>query len=248
MSKLEVRMGLLVLIIFFLFLGRSYLKENSKYGSSDGSYAVAKSFFAFQEALAKGDYESAWGLMANNARIKFGDNFDFFKTHYKNKQVKSDISDQDIKEIKFFTNDIATLVLADVFNSVYMSRENGMWKFSGKITSNIYYVNADIRRLAKAIDCYRDSYGDFPSALIHLIPNFIKELPIDFFNPKGNPYTYVNRGSYYEIYSFGPDMDNDKGLISYDIATGILSDGDIVYDSSSPSKVFKKHNRKSKKR
>lgn len=57
-------------------------------------------------------------------------------------------------------------------------------------------------------------------------------LPVDLFNDKEESYRYVKgQNENFIIYSFGPDSDDDSGIIEYDYNKGLLSNGDFIIKS-----------------
>ena len=114
-----------------------------------------------------------------------------------------------------------------------MAKEDGSWKFCGRVQSYVTHVTEDIQHLSRAIKRYSEKYGKYPHRLEELVPNFIKQLPLDFFNPDEKLYIYKPNKDSWLYYSFGPDVDDDGRLVGYDVYDGIVSNGDIIFDSSS---------------
>lgn len=66
--------------------------------------------------------------------------------------------------------------------------------------------------LELALHAYHREQGRFPSALNDLMPMYIASLPIDPFNPNGQPPRYQAKDDSYLLYSLGNNREDDGGL------------------------------------
>ncbi len=74
-----------------------------------------------------------------------------------------------------------------------------------------YRVIHGMTEVALALEAYRLENGTYPEALAELVPDYIPEVPLDYFITQ--PLTYRKTETGYLLYSFGPDMDDDGGKI-----------------------------------
>jgi hypothetical protein len=80
----------------------------------------------------------------------------------------------------------------------------------------------DLCRLALA-KRIRELEGSPIKSSAELVPDLFSADPIDHFS--GKPFRMDSTGRFF--YSLGPDMDDDRGLVRYDSANGVVSNGDI---------------------
>lgn len=113
----------------------------------------------------------------------------------------------------------------------YMIHEDGKWKV-GCFKLIFMHAKTDLERLNDAIVHYNEKKKRLPAELSVLTPEYIEELPSDLFNDKMEPYRYAKEvNGNYIIYSFGPDSDDDLGMVEYDYEKGLFNNGDIIIRS-----------------
>jgi hypothetical protein len=74
---------------------------------------------------------------------------------------------------------------------------------------SIMSVEATLTMLA--IEIFKRDHGQYPETLHELVPQYLPELPNDYFNP-GHSIQYVIYGDGYQLYSAGTDGDLDGGV------------------------------------
>lgn len=85
--------------------------------------------------------------------------------------------------------------------------------------------------LATAIKLYEVENNKFLSALNELAPKYLPEIPKDAFN-NFNPLKYEKKDSGWIIYSFGPDREDNSGILLFNEENMIKNKtGDIVFSS-----------------
>jgi hypothetical protein len=67
-------------------------------------------------------------------------------------------------------------------------------------------------RTKLALHCYYLEHGRFPPALTEVVPEYLEAVPSDPFGD--GPLVYRPRGDGYDLYSVGPDGDDDGGVIA----------------------------------
>ena len=80
-----------------------------------------------------------------------------------------------------------------------------------------------------AVRLYRLEHGDLPASLSDLVPSILKSVPIDPYS--GNPLIYRNLGQTYQLYSVGPDGDDDKLDPVLGQRRGVTANGDLTIES-----------------
>jgi hypothetical protein len=71
-------------------------------------------------------------------------------------------------------------------------------------------IEAELADLALPLGAYRARHGQYPASLDALVPEFIEELPRDWFGTE--PYRYRREGEGFFLYSIGPNGKDDHGL------------------------------------
>ena len=90
----------------------------------------------------------------------------------------------------------------------------------------------DICRVGLALKFYKAKNGDYPQNLIKLVPEFLKEIPIDPFS--GESLKYSTYGNIFKLYSIGPNMQDDFGTKrTFQKDSPGYEDYDIVWESGS---------------
>jgi hypothetical protein len=129
------------------------------------------------------------------------------------------------------------IVLSTEHTYAYFVKEQGRWKFA-LLPTYLKKVRDDMNFLGEAIKDYYTDNKRLPSSLSQLVSPiaYINSIPPDTFNDKGDSYVYTTVENIYEIYSFGPDGDDDLGIIKYeyDRNKNPISDGDIVRSIIAP--------------
>ena len=201
--------------------------------SSEDTSAILQCFQEFREALANEEYEKAWNLTSNIYRKELHeDNFEIFKKGLLGNpktmsMLKENLMIKEAKIIPITVDKVIVEMPPIIFGNYYI-RENGVWKFNGRIKAYVDKVKRDMINLSALIEKYYRDKGVVPKELSQLTPVYIKKIPPDLFNDKSEPYIYTSTENTWELYSFGPDADDDFGLTEYDLQKGPLSDGDIV--------------------
>lgn len=67
----------------------------------------------------------------------------------------------------------------------------------------------DLTRLSAALAVYRAEHGAYPDTLARLVPDVLKELPVDLYNAK--PFVYKRTSDGYLLYSAGENGNDDGG-------------------------------------
>jgi hypothetical protein len=233
------RIILLIAMLIFGFSGYG-IAEEWKNQLVDYSSPVVQSFIAMQEAIKNGDYEKAWQLTAKREkeREKYSNNIENFKKHFSKLMRRQRITNLTIKELKPLTDTTVVLSFTNPLNSIYMLKENGLWKVDGRILKDIEKVETHMEFLREAIEKYFEANKKLPSELSELVPDYIEVIPLDLFNDKNEPYVYRVEGDTWMLYSYGPDRRDDGGVIECDLSKGALVSrgvfgyGDIIYRSS----------------
>ena len=90
----------------------------------------------------------------------------------------------------------------------------------------LLHVRLEQAGLAVALERFRLSRGEYPSALAELVPDFLPEVPRDIYS--GQPFRYhqTEAGSFV-LYSFGPDRHDDGG--KFDRAKRENDQRDIIW-------------------
>jgi hypothetical protein len=89
-----------------------------------------------------------------------------------------------------------------------------LWMLRAAVASKKYYLTNN---------------RQWPASITMLVPDYLKEAPIDPFGREPlNIYLFPSGG--FRLYSIGPDRRDDKGDIPYDPARGLNSTGDILID------------------
>ncbi len=74
---------------------------------------------------------------------------------------------------------------------------------------------------------YQLDHGQFPNQSDELLPDYLTELPVDYFTGKTLNCEWQTSGV--KIWSSGPDLKNDLGAIRYDPTNGTMSEGDLIF-------------------
>lgn len=77
------------------------------------------------------------------------------------------------------------------------------------------------------LELYHLKHDKYPDSIQKLLPDILKELPLDLFTKK--EFSYSKNEDGFLLFSYGPDCDNDKGLVDYNNLDGTRSNGDIVF-------------------
>lgn len=75
-------------------------------------------------------------------------------------------------------------------------------------------------RAAIALAQYRAAHGEYPDKLAQLVPEFAEQEPQDLFT--GQPLKYIRTAEGYQLYSVGPNRQDDGGLDANQDDTGTL--------------------------
>jgi len=95
-----------------------------------------------------------------------------------------------------------------------------------------YQAEIDICRTGLALRIYRVKNGDYPEKLESLVPDFLKEVPIDPFSGENLKYYRYERG--FKLYSIGPNMQDDFGTRrTYEKDSPAYENYDIVWEFGS---------------
>ena len=87
------------------------------------------------------------------------------------------------------------------------------------------HMNAGLSQLAFALRAFRAETAQFPRKLGELVPNFLRELPLDPFSER--PFVYRRQGEGYVLYSVGENGRDDGGE---------QEDPDVYYPEPEPRK------------
>jgi hypothetical protein len=84
---------------------------------------------------------------------------------------------------------------------------------SHRMPQRCWRYRAELRSaaVAMAVERYRQANGHWPPSLVALVPRQLREVPIDPHD--GKPLRYRQNGDGIVIYSVGPDLSDDGGLI-----------------------------------
>ena len=114
------------------------------------------------------------------------------------------------------------------FPGFYLIKEGGRWKVA-KFKAYTEKAVKDMQRLCDAIKAYYGDNRELPTQLAELLSpvTYIEALPQDPFNDEGGSYVYTSSGDIWELYSLGPDSDDDLGLTRVKNMRH-MSDGDLI--------------------
>ncbi|MFH1440444.1 MAG: hypothetical protein ABIH18_00145 [Candidatus Omnitrophota bacterium] len=113
----------------------------------------------------------------------------------------------------------------------YVFPEDEKWKI-GAFEHVFKHTKEDLEKLKDSIKQFYKKNGKLPKSLSELSPEYIAILPVDLFNDKEESYRYLKgQNGNFIIYSFGPDSDDDLGIVEYDYNKGLLSNGDFIIRS-----------------
>lgn len=224
-----------IILIMLIFSSTNILRAEpiNKNGVTD---AAVTAFTQYCLALSLEDYDWAFSLeprfMQETAgSVKVYKNWWSLSTEYD--KYRRLYSTMEVKKIKILTPKRA-VILADspdgqLTNAAfYIFPEDGEWKI-GYFEHVLKHTKEDLERLKDSIKQFYNKNGKLPENLSELSPEYITILPIDLFNDKEETYHYVKgQNENFIIYSFGPDSDDDLGIVEYDYNNGLLSNGDFI--------------------
>ncbi len=210
--------------------------------------AIRSSFARLQKAVEDSDYKTIWRLTAKKGMDKFEGDFEKFQDYYKEEMPYRWLSELKIRKLTRISDNTVILLFNQPLESAYMSFEDGYWKFNGGIYKDLVRTLRDLAQIDKGIRGYYTEHRALPAALDEIAPNFIKELPQDRFQPDKKPYVYSKSGTSWKVYSFGPDQDDDSGLIECNVEKDTIDNGDIVSKGSTSEQSGKEPLRPDKRR
>lgn len=71
----------------------------------------------------------------------------------------------------------------------------------------------DLACLASAIEGYALSHGTYPKSLDELVPDYLKQIPKDWYSPEREPLQYRRDAKRYRIYSVGSNHTDEGGAV-----------------------------------
>ncbi len=101
-------------------------------------------------------------------------------------------------------------------------------------------VRNSLLKTVLALEVYRRQHGDYPEALSALVPEFMREIPDDIFEPSPSPLKYRHDGSGVLLWSVGQDGTDNGGIVEHDKDMGYflgpeLSKADRQDEAAGPS-------------
>lgn len=231
MMLCKIRVLLIVAMAVFFLLSKVEA-EKVELGTEDNSEIILCSQ-KYRMAIIDGEYGEAWDLISSQYRKEiFADNFENFEAGLFGNQlllakINKSVATQEIKIIPITANKVVVMLTTNE-NGIYYEKEDGVWRNGGEVGEYTRKAAADMNKLSSLIEKYYQDNGNVPKELSKLIPFYIEDLPPDLFNDKREPYRYISRKDSWSLYSFGPDGEDDSGIIEYNSKNGILSDGDIL--------------------
>ena len=225
----KIVMILGILIFNFLFVEVIFGQEVTIDYSSEPILTIV----SFQSALRNGEYDKIWReLLTEMTKTDEGS-----VIRYKEK-ITGRLSDDiggiytaKLQTMTYLTSGriwVKTISSYRKFPGFYLIKEGGRWKVT---RFSVYAKKAekDMRRLCEAIKAYYEDNGELPTQLTELVNPiaYIEAIPQDVYSDEAGPYAYTPVRDSWELYSFGPDSDDDLGLIRVK-KRGHMSDGDLI--------------------
>ncbi len=93
-----------------------------------------------------------------------------------------------------------------------------------RLRAKVSVVLTNLESICSALDRYYADHQSHPESLEDLTIL----LTIDIFNREGTTYNYRRIDDGWNVYSYGPDEDDDNGNIEYDLTAGYEGNGDII--------------------
>jgi len=133
---------------------------------------------------------------------------------------------------RVFLGVIAGAIIWTVLAVVTMSNSEHMR--ASRVRGQASLVRLDLLSLRRAVTAYSERHGAPPPTLKSVLSreSELTEVPVDRFHPAGEALRLAVEGDSWMLWSVGPDGDDDGAGVSFDVTNGVLSDGDIVLDSS----------------
>ena len=163
----------------------SILQGKIPTGEGDNWIPIKNPLLPFIKPIFKKDYLCYLTLLS---KIKFSYDFSSNKT---TKEIKGHTMDEWIPRYCLFT-----AMLLPALNKV---REHVV----------THQANIDICRTGLALKMYKAENKAYPENLEGLVPEFLKEVAVDPFSGESLKYSRYMNG--FELYSIGPDMQDDYG-------------------------------------
>lgn len=220
---------MLIGVLAFGFLATGVMGE-IVFESIDYSLPAIQIANDFLNALESEDDKKAWEFLTELTQSGLGD----FKNFKDWCLEHPDIRNCKLKEqVSVTANKLIVVVLPPKeripgFGGFYLIKQDGKWKIG---LPGFYFekIEADTEILRRAIENYYIDNKRLPYILSELISpvSYIKSIPSDPFNERSEPYVYTVAGNEWELYSYGPDGDDDLGIKECGLR-GPLCDGDII--------------------
>lgn len=218
-----------IMSVFFMYLCPLSKVVSEEEASIDYSSPIVQAVLKVQKAVKENKSEVLWKQRKKIGRER---SYDKFKQKFSGSAEAKLRSEASIESIEIITPKRAWVKLCCLSlplseQGYYLIQERGEWKLAN-IGGYVLWVESQLKLLRKAVmDYYRDKEV-LPKNLSELIPNYLKEIPIDLFNDDNKEYGYLLDKEWFRLYSVGPDSHDDLGLIEYDQKKGLFCEGDIV--------------------
>lgn len=220
---------IIVLVILGFSVTALAQEENDR--SVDYSSAPVQAFLSLQDSLKGSDLQRTWKHWSKLTQDEQFGSFENYRVwadgHQENREA---IIGAKVKNVKYLTPTRVLIELESSFSQIkglYLVDGEEGWKFVNVQAYN-KKVLKDLEFLAEAINNYYADNDVFPDDLTYLAPAYIDSIPIDPFTDEGKPYIYKIIDDKPEIYSVGPDGEDDLGEVEYVFDEDIVSDGDII--------------------
>lgn len=224
---------ILTLAGMLFFLSKELMAQESA-GVDDDSSPAVRVFNEWVQANKDYNYEQMWDLTAKNMQRLFGEDINQFENWFKTKdpELPRRIGESKITKIVPVspTKTLITFSWPGGRHESYVIATPDGWKIY-QLNAMLDTVKYELNLLKKAIESYYSDNIQLPSSLDDLIApiEYIKQIPLDPLRDSyGEPYAYIATADSCKIYSFGPDGNDDSGLIEYEPKDGFTGDGDIV--------------------
>lgn len=232
MAKLKTKLIAIaeMLIFSFLFAGIVFGEEVA----IDYSSEPIQTIIANQNWLRNKEYDKIWRELLPEIvkQEAFGDSAERYKKWViEHPDIIRGVYTAKLQTMTYLTPKrvwVKATFSYQNFTGFYLIKEGGKWKIA-KFGVYIKKAEEDMQRLCDAIKAYYGDNRKLPTQLAELVSPvaYIETLPQDPFNDEGGFYVYTSAGDIWELYSFGPDSDDDLGLTRVKNMRH-MSDGDLV--------------------
>jgi hypothetical protein len=136
------------------------------------------------------------------------------------------------EEVRRNENRFARYQLSKGFNPItFVMTRWESWQARQRAEMRHKRIVAHLRLLIAelALRCYQSDKARAPTSLEQLVPGYLQRVPVDPF--RDNPMIYRVKGTNWLLYSVGEDGVDDGGKPVSRSAIGVVTKGDLLYDS-----------------